>query len=188
MFFDQELNSIVPNCKRNGRWASDEHARFIKALQLFGKDWRKVEKYIGTRSGAQIRSHAQKHYLKLENKLAAGKEEMPPEVEAAVNNNPFSMTGNFDNYLKYLESVHFRAYLRTMNEIHRAFANQMKPTVASNLNSFYQQSSLAHSKSLSDLVEMPKPILQPIPTKIPRSNVSFRPVITDEPIKKLKVD
>lgn len=188
MFFDTELSTIVPNCKRNGRWAPDEHARFIKAIQLFGKDWRKIEKYIGTRSGSQIRSHAQKHFLKLEKKSADGKEEMPAEVEAAVNNNPFSQTGNFDNYLKYLESIHFRAYLRTMHEIHRAYAQQMKPTVASNLNSFYQQSSLARSTSLSDIVEMPKPILQPVPTKIPRSNVSFRPVIPDDPTKKLKVD
>ena len=28
------------------------------ALKLYGKDWKKVEKFIGTRSGAQIRSHA----------------------------------------------------------------------------------------------------------------------------------
>lgn len=31
---------------------------YIIALSLFGRDWKKVEKYIGTRSGAQIRSHA----------------------------------------------------------------------------------------------------------------------------------
>ena len=28
------------------------------ALKLFGKDWKRVEDYIGTRTGAQIRSHA----------------------------------------------------------------------------------------------------------------------------------
>jgi hypothetical protein len=28
------------------------------ALKLYGKDWKKVEDFIGTRTGAQIRSHA----------------------------------------------------------------------------------------------------------------------------------
>ena len=33
---------------------------------MFGKDWYRVEEYIGTRSSAQIRSHAQKFLAKLE--------------------------------------------------------------------------------------------------------------------------
>jgi SHAQKYF class myb-like DNA-binding protein len=41
-----------------GRWTLEEKERFILALKIFGKDWKKVEKFIGTRSGAQIRSHA----------------------------------------------------------------------------------------------------------------------------------
>jgi len=32
----------------------------MEGLRLFGKNWRKVEEFIGTRTGAQIRSHAQK--------------------------------------------------------------------------------------------------------------------------------
>ena len=41
-----------------GRWTAEEHQRFIEALRKFGKDWYRVEEYIGTRSSAQIRSHA----------------------------------------------------------------------------------------------------------------------------------
>ena len=42
-----------------GRWTAEEHARFIDALRAYGKDWYRVEAYIGgTRSSAQIRSHA----------------------------------------------------------------------------------------------------------------------------------
>ena len=33
-------------------------------MTKFGRDWKKVQRYIGTRSGAQIRSHAQKHFMK----------------------------------------------------------------------------------------------------------------------------
>jgi SHAQKYF class myb-like DNA-binding protein len=42
----------------NGRWSDEEHDRFIQALKMYGKDWSKVHKYVGTRSSAQTRSHA----------------------------------------------------------------------------------------------------------------------------------
>ncbi len=35
------------------------------ALEKFGKNWKQVEEYIGTRTGAQIRSHAQKYFNKI---------------------------------------------------------------------------------------------------------------------------
>ncbi len=35
-------------------------------MYLFGKQWIRVEQHIGTRSGAQIRSHAQKFFNRLE--------------------------------------------------------------------------------------------------------------------------
>lgn len=34
-------------------------------MRLFGKDWRKVEAFIQTRSGVQIRSHAQKYFISM---------------------------------------------------------------------------------------------------------------------------
>ncbi|CAD8092974.1 unnamed protein product [Paramecium primaurelia] len=49
-----------------GRWTKDEHQRFVEALSIHGKNWKKVEEYVGTRSGAQIRSHAQKFFNRLE--------------------------------------------------------------------------------------------------------------------------
>lgn len=49
-----------------GRWTSAEHQSFLDSLRAFGKDWYRVEEAIGTRSSAQIRSHAQKFLCKLE--------------------------------------------------------------------------------------------------------------------------
>ena len=43
-----------------GRWRKDEHELFLKGLQLYGRDWKKIEVLVGTRTGPQIRSHAQK--------------------------------------------------------------------------------------------------------------------------------
>lgn len=49
-----------------GRWTPEEKQKFVEALKLYGKDWKNVEKFIGTRSGAQIRSHAQKFFINIE--------------------------------------------------------------------------------------------------------------------------
>ena len=48
-----------------GKWAVKEHKRFLKAMKLFGNAWPEVVKYIGTRTAAQIRSHAQKYYCRI---------------------------------------------------------------------------------------------------------------------------
>ena len=52
----------------NGRWNDEEHIRFIKGCLLYGNNWKKVKKYVKTRSSAQIRSHAQKYLIKLNKK------------------------------------------------------------------------------------------------------------------------
>lgn len=35
-----------------GRWTDEEHARFLEALQIFGKNWNKVHRHVGTRTSA----------------------------------------------------------------------------------------------------------------------------------------
>lgn len=34
-----------PNDHKGGRWNAQEHDRFVKALSLYGKDWKKVERF-----------------------------------------------------------------------------------------------------------------------------------------------
>jgi SHAQKYF class myb-like DNA-binding protein len=34
-------------------------------LKLYGKNWRKIEELVVTRNGSQIRSHAQKYFMKM---------------------------------------------------------------------------------------------------------------------------
>lgn len=52
--------------KKSGRWTMDEHFRFLEALQRFGKEWKRVQQHVGTRSSTQARSHAQKFFVKLD--------------------------------------------------------------------------------------------------------------------------
>lgn len=56
----------------NGRWTREEHELFLKALNEYGREWKKVAKKIKTRSSAQIRSHAQKYFQKLSKEKKAG--------------------------------------------------------------------------------------------------------------------
>lgn len=57
----------------NGRWSQKEHLLFIKGCLLYGNNWKKVKKYIQTRSCSQIRSHAQKYLNKINKKYNGNK-------------------------------------------------------------------------------------------------------------------
>lgn len=55
----------------------DEHFRFIEALQLYGKEWKRVQQHVGTRSSTQARSHAQSFLLSLTRKDSASMTSSP---------------------------------------------------------------------------------------------------------------
>ena len=58
----------VPKTEGRGHWTDLEHEKFLEGIRLFGKDWRRLKTHIGTRSEAQIRSHAQKYFFKMHKK------------------------------------------------------------------------------------------------------------------------
>lgn len=46
-------------------WTPDEHARFLDALDQYGaKDVRAIAGFVGTRNATQVRTHAQKYFLR----------------------------------------------------------------------------------------------------------------------------
>jgi SHAQKYF class myb-like DNA-binding protein len=92
----KEANSKFSS-KSSGRWTKEEHQKFVEGLRKFGKNWKQVEEYVGTRNGAQIRSHAQKFFNRLEreynvkvnggkaqNSKKKGKENFRKESEGSI--------------------------------------------------------------------------------------------------------
>ena len=50
---------------RGGKWDKEEHHKFIEGLFIYGNQWKKMQKYIKTRSSIQVRSHSQKFIVKI---------------------------------------------------------------------------------------------------------------------------
>ncbi|RDX87889.1 Protein REVEILLE 6 [Mucuna pruriens] len=62
--------------KSRENWTEPEHDKFLEALQLFDRDWKKIEAFIGSKTVIQIRSHAQKYFLKVQK--SGTSEHLPP--------------------------------------------------------------------------------------------------------------
>lgn len=66
---------------KSGRWSTEEHIRFLQGLKQHGKDWKLVQLHVNqdtepnvkregsTRSGPQVRSHAQKFFKRIQPNL-----------------------------------------------------------------------------------------------------------------------
>eukprot|EP00696_Hemimastix_kukwesjijk_P005277 gnl/Hemi2/16722_TR5605_c0_g1_i1.p1 gnl/Hemi2/16722_TR5605_c0_g1~~gnl/Hemi2/16722_TR5605_c0_g1_i1.p1 ORF type:complete len:699 (-),score=54.64 gnl/Hemi2/16722_TR5605_c0_g1_i1:197-2293(-) len=65
----QKLKNLAKTPLKKGAqtryWRREEHERFLEALEKFGqRDVKNISSYVGTRSPTQVRTHAQKYFLK----------------------------------------------------------------------------------------------------------------------------
>ncbi|ESQ47390.1 hypothetical protein EUTSA_v10028153mg [Eutrema salsugineum] len=67
--------------KQREKWTEAEHEKFVEALKLYGRAWRRIEEHVGTKTAVQIRSHAQKFFTKVARDYGVSSEksiEIPP--------------------------------------------------------------------------------------------------------------
>ena len=85
--YNENINN--ENQFHTGRWAEDEHQKFIDGILQYGNEWKKVQQIIKTRSSTQARSHAQKFFQRIK-KIIKSKEgdfnDKDKIVEIIVNN------------------------------------------------------------------------------------------------------
>ncbi|CAJ1820937.1 unnamed protein product [Sphenostylis stenocarpa] len=62
--------------KSRENWTDHEHDKFLEALHLFDRDWKKIEAFVGSKTVIQIRSHAQKYFMKVQKNGTS--EHVPP--------------------------------------------------------------------------------------------------------------
>ena len=67
-FITKKINnkSNLPNITglNFGQWNKSEKIKFIEGIYIYGSNWKLIKKNIGTRLASQVRSHAQKFFLK----------------------------------------------------------------------------------------------------------------------------
>jgi SHAQKYF class myb-like DNA-binding protein len=60
---EEDVNN---NSSSAGRWTPIEHQAFLLGMAVHGREWKKVAEKIPSRTSAQVRSHAQKYFAKVE--------------------------------------------------------------------------------------------------------------------------
>lgn len=90
--------------ERTGRWTRSEHELFLLGLEQHGKMWKRISDMIRTRSIVQIRTHAQKYFLKQSRENGTGDKSLRTAPDSSIDNaieiqmsdNASSMSGSFE--------------------------------------------------------------------------------------------
>lgn len=112
------LQSNSQNSKSSRYWTPTEHQKFLEALDKYGpKDFKAIAAYVSTRTPTQVRTHAQKYFLRIkkeENRVrdspdnSSSSDWSAPSSPAASEKSsvrPIPNTRDFDCFVFGLEST-----------------------------------------------------------------------------------
>lgn len=84
-----ETTSKLEKKTQSRYWTAEEHMRFLEGLARFGhKDMKAIARFVGTRNSTQVRTHAQKYYLKLAREAAKRQEQQHNQLMSGFGNDP----------------------------------------------------------------------------------------------------
>ncbi|KAK9920800.1 hypothetical protein M0R45_029346 [Rubus argutus] len=98
--------------KSRESWTEEEHDKFLEALQLFDRDWKKIEDFVGSKTVIQIRSHAQKYFLKVQKNGTTA--HVPPPRPKRRSSHPYPQKASKNVLIPLQASL---AYPSSMNAI-----------------------------------------------------------------------
>ena len=141
-----------------GRWLIDEHQRFIDGVIKYGNNWRQVQKYVGTRSGTQTRSHAQKFFEKLKRSKIFKTEKydfsrnslkLLHDIMANLSEKEYEQT------LKKLHSLTYRVDIKSDNEDSELNENEEKNEdviLFDNMNNSYYKENDVNDEQVKEKI------------------------------------
>jgi SHAQKYF class myb-like DNA-binding protein len=141
----------------NGRWTKEEHERFVEAIKLHGKNWKKVEETVGTRTGAQIRSHAQKFFLKVEKEIKTNQKSKGNKDQGKSNKKYISALENLTALIKTEDNLKGNLSFNEINE---------NLTEASEISTVLPASPNTHLVSAEKSIEYVSNTATTTPTKL----------------------
>ena len=138
-----------------GRWLIDEHQRFIDGVIKYGNNWRQVQKYVGTRSGTQTRSHAQKFFEKLKRSKIFKTEKYDFSRNSLKLLHDIMTNLSEKEYEQTLHSLTYRADMKSDNEDSELNENEEKNEdviLFDNMNNSYYKENDVNDEQVKEKI------------------------------------
>lgn len=122
--------SSSDSTQRGSWWSAAEHDIFVHAYEEHGKDWKKIAELVGTRTISQVRSHAQKYFMKLQRRSAREQaklenSKLTSKVETDVPKLMSPTQVRSRERLEY-ENYLLRSYIQAISNVNLAFFREFK--------------------------------------------------------------
>jgi SHAQKYF class myb-like DNA-binding protein len=138
--------------RKREKWTKEEHKRFMEAIEKFGRNWKKVEEYVSSKSRKQIRSHAQKHFDKMK-KTGAN---FPPPRAKRKAQHPYPSRRTTEMFAVYAKQMQ-QQQLQLQFQVIPKCENEPEPN-HEHIKAFLASLFIPSKYNLSDIIKLLSPV------------------------------